>query len=268
MDMGGHRFFSKSPEVNSWWEAMLPAQGAPAFDERIPGRHARVAEGGPDPEKTDRVMLIRNRLSRIWFRKKLFAYPISLSPETLQNMGFGTTAAAGFSYLRALLRQREERSLEDFYINRFGRKLYSMFFEDYTAKVWGRHPSELSPDWGAQRVRGLSLPAICRDLLDRSLHRQPRHAETSLIETFKYPKLGPGELWEITADEVRKMGGNFGNDLFSVLFILLTLLLALRWYEEPTLRRILPLAFSIGLGMMAKLSAWTAASSFGMYTLR
>ena len=114
MDMGGHRFFSKTPEVDSWWEAMLPAQGAPAFDERIPGRHARVAEGGPDPEKTDRVMLIRNRLLRIWFRKKLFAYPISLNPETLRNMDFGTTIAAGFSYLSALLRQREERSLEDF----------------------------------------------------------------------------------------------------------------------------------------------------------
>ncbi len=207
MDMGGHRFFSKSPEVNSWWEAMLPAQGAPAFDERIPGRHARVAEGGPDPEKTDRVMLLRNRLSRIWFRKKLFAYPISLSPETLRNMGFGTTVAVSFSYLTALLRQREERSLEDFYINRFGIQLYSMFFEDYTTKLWGRHPSELSPDWGAQRVRGLSIRAICRDLLDRSLHRQQRHAETSLIGTFKYPKLGPGELWEITADEIQKMGG-------------------------------------------------------------
>ena len=164
MDMGGHRFFSKVPEVNEWWERMLPTQGAPAIDDRLLGRCADVSEGGPDPEETDRVMLIRKRISRIWFRRRFFDYPITLKAETIRNMGVGTTAAAIFSYLRAVLHRREERSLEDFYINRFGRRLYSMFFEDYTAKLWGRHPAEISPDWGAQRVRGVSIRAICRDM--------------------------------------------------------------------------------------------------------
>lgn len=207
MDMGGHRFFSKSPEINAWWEALLPTQGAPAIDDRLLGRCADVSEGGPDPEETDRVMLIRKRISRIWFRRRFFDYPITLKAETIRNMGVGTTAAAIFSYLRAVLHRREERSLEDFYINRFGRRLYSMFFEDYTAKLWGRHPAEISPDWGAQRVRGVSIRAICRDIYDKYTRRPGRQVETSLIEAFRYPKLGPGELWEITADEIEKLGG-------------------------------------------------------------
>ena len=94
MDMGGHRFFSKSPEVNAWWEALLPTQGAPAIDDRLLGRCADVSEGGPDPEETDRVMLIRKRISRIWFRRRFFDYPITLKAETIRNMGVGTTAAA------------------------------------------------------------------------------------------------------------------------------------------------------------------------------
>ena len=128
MDMGGHRFFSKVPEVNEWWQKMLPLQGAPSKDDIILNRPYSVEENGPDPEKTDRVMLKRNRLSRIFFNSKFFDYPISLKPETIINMGFFTTIVAGFSYLKTIFVKREEKSLEDFYINRFGKKLYSMFF--------------------------------------------------------------------------------------------------------------------------------------------
>ena len=207
MDMGGHRFFSKVPEVNDWWERMLPIQGALPWDDRVLGRTSQVKAGGPDPEKTDRVMLRRNRLSRIFFNSKFFDYPVSLKMETIQNMGFGTTIVVGFSYMKTLFHKREEKSLEDFYINRFGRKLYSMFFEHYTENLWGRHPSEIDPSWGAQRVKGLSIIAVLKDIFGKAFHVKNRKVETSLIEEFSYPKLGPGQLWELTAAKVEEMDG-------------------------------------------------------------
>ena len=209
MDMGGHRFFSKVPEVNEWWAQMLPQQGAPAWDDIYLKRSVETAPGGPDPEKEDRVMLTRNRVSRIYFDKKFFDYPISLKWETFKNMGLATTIVAGFSYLKATIFKRKENSLEDFYINRFGRKLYSMFFENYTENLWGRHPSEIDPSWGAQRAKGLSVMAIIKDMFGKLLpNKKNRHVETSLIESFKYPKLGPGELWDVTAAEIEKLGGH------------------------------------------------------------
>ena len=208
MDMGGHRFFSKVERVNSWWENMLPMQGAPAYDDIILGNRKKLKKGGPDPEKEDRVMLNRNRVSRILFNSRFFDYPISLKPETFINMGFLTTLQVGFSYLFSLLHKRPERSLEDFYINRFGKKLYSMFFEHYTENLWGRHPRDIDPSWGAQRVKGLSIVAIIKDVFSKLLPGSGnRHVETSLIESFSYPKLGPGELWDVTAAEIEAMGG-------------------------------------------------------------
>ena len=207
MDMGGHRFFSKVPEVNEWWEKMLPTQGSPSGDDIVLHRTYSVRPGGPDPETEDRVMLRRNRLSRIFFNQKFFDYPISLKWQTLKNMGFGTTMMVGFSYLKSLLFKRTENSLEDFYINRFGRKLYTLFFEGYTENLWGRHPREISPEWGAQRTKGLSILAILKDIFDKAFHRKNRKVETSLIEEFAYPKLGPGQLWELTAEEIQKKGG-------------------------------------------------------------
>ena len=207
MDMGGHRFFSKIPEVNAWWEHMLPAQGAPAADDIALNRSVRLKEGGPDPEKEDRVMLTRGRVSRILFDRKFYDYPISLKPETFQSFGLVTMIAVGFSYIRAMLFKREEKSLEDFYVNRFGKKLYSMFFEDYTENLWGRHPSQIDPSWGAQRVKGVSVFAVLKDALMKTFHIRQEKVETSLIEEFAYPKLGPGQLWDVTAEEIQKKGG-------------------------------------------------------------
>lgn len=127
MDIGGHRFFSKDDNVTKWWAGIMPTQGADAYDDKILGRKKALAENGPDPEKDDEVMLIRNRVSRIYYKKKFFDYPISLKWETIKNMGFFTTICAGFSYLKACVFKKKETSLENFYINRFGRKLYSMF---------------------------------------------------------------------------------------------------------------------------------------------
>lgn len=208
MDMGGHRFFSKIPEVNKWWDDMLPMQGAPSYDDIRLERNVTLEKNGPDPEKEDQVMLKRPRVSRIFFNQKFFDYPISLKLETFVNMGFINTIQVGFSYLITVIHKRKENSLEDFYINRFGKKLYSMFFENYTENLWGRHPSEIDPSWGAQRAKGLSILAILKDMFGKLLPgKKNRKVETSLIEEFKYPKLGPGQLWETAADKIVEHGG-------------------------------------------------------------
>lgn len=205
MDIGGHRFFSKDERVMKWWEDMMPFQGAPAMDDRILNRQKKLVSGGPDPEKEDRVMLIRQRVSRIYYKKHFFDYPISMKKETFINMGLVTTMQAGCSYLKSAVCKLPEDSLENFYINRFGRKLYSMFFEGYTKKLWGRHPREISADWGSQRVKGLSILAVLKDMLTPKGAK--KKVETSLIEEFYYPKFGPGQLWETTAAEVERLGG-------------------------------------------------------------
>ena len=207
MDMGGHRFFSKVPEVNEWWQKMLPLQGAPTYDDIVLDRPMKMAEGGPDPEKEDRVMLRRHRVSRILFDSKFYDYPISLKAETFKNFGLLTTLKVGFSYMGSVFHKRPEDNLENLYINNFGKKLYSMFFEYYTENLWGRHPSEIDASWGKQRTKGLSIFGIIRDYLGRLFKVKNRKVNTSLIEEFSYPKLGPGQLWEVTADEIRKLGG-------------------------------------------------------------
>lgn len=209
MDIGGHRFFSKDKRVTDWWEDVMPTQGAPAFDYARLGRESTIREGGPDPEKEDRVMLSRNRVSRIYYRKKFFDYPVKMNVNTIRNMGFVTTMEAGMSYMVAAAKKLPEDSLENFYINRFGRKLYSMFFEGYTEKLWGRHPRNISADWGAQRVKGLSVTAILKDIAMKMVPGKvdSQKVETSLIEEFAYPKYGPGQLWESAAADFEEMGG-------------------------------------------------------------
>ncbi|MGN0614508.1 MAG: NAD(P)/FAD-dependent oxidoreductase [Porcipelethomonas sp.] len=207
MDMGGHRFFSKMPEVNQWWNEMLPMQGKPSFDDILLDRSVPLTKNGPDPESTDRVMLTRHRVSRILFDNKFYDYPVSLKPETIKNFGFFTTMKVGFSYLASVFHKRPETNLENFYINCFGKKLYSMFFEYYTENLWGRHPSEIDASWGAQRTKGLSIVGIIKDFFGKLFKVKNRKVNTSLIEEFKYPKFGPGQLWETTAVEFEKLGG-------------------------------------------------------------
>ena len=210
MDLGGHRFFSKDQRVMDWWREVMPMQGAPSYDDQKLGRSVPLAKGGPDPEKEDRVMLTRNRVSRIYYNKKFFDYPISMKMETFKNMGFGTTMQAGFSFLYATLFKRPNDNLENYYINSFGKKLYSMFFEGYTENLWGRHPSEIDASWGKQRTKELNIFSILKDMLSKvflSKEQRAKNVQTSLIEEFIYPKLGPGQLWETVADDIVKMGG-------------------------------------------------------------
>jgi len=207
MDIGGHRFFSKDEQVVAWWNRFLRPQGEPSKDDILLGRERELAENGANPESDDLVMLTRERVSRIYYRNTFFDYPVSMSWNTIKGMGLLTTLRAGFSYFAAVIHKLPETNLENFYINRFGRVLYSMFFEGYTEKLWGRHPSGISADWGAQRVKGLSVTALLRDIFGKMFGVKGRKVETSLIERFSYPKFGPGQLWTLAADRVRELGG-------------------------------------------------------------
>ncbi len=218
MDIGGHRFFSKDERVTRLWTEMLPTQGAPAKDDAILGREKPLQEGGPDPEKTDEVTLVRDRVSRIIYKRKFFDYPISLKARTFINMGFCSTVKAGFGYLGSCIKKREESNLENFYINRFGKPLYAMFFEDYTEKLWGVHPRDISADWGAQRVKGLSVSKAIKNAFGKLFKRKNRKVETSLIEQFIYPKKGPGQLYEKMAEEICRLGGEilYGRKVYKI----------------------------------------------------
>lgn len=207
MDIGGHRFFSKSDEVNRLWQELMPLQGKPSYDDKVLGVNKDFALNGPDPEIDDIVMLLRNRVSRIFYLGSFFDYPISIKGKTFKNLGLGRTLKAGLGYLSSAIRKRPEHSLEDFYINRFGKPLYEMFFEDYTTKVWGKHPSEISASWGAQRVKGLSLLKTVTSALTKPFRRSKTNIETSLIDAFHYPKKGPGQYYETMADAVKDLGG-------------------------------------------------------------
>ena len=215
MDMGGHRFFSKSDRVMNWWLGIMPLQASPARDELQLHPESAAASGrSPDPERTDAVMLLRRRFSRIFYLRKFFDYPIRLSKRTLANLGMRRVFRIGCSYgVRRLFPIKEEKSLEDFFINRFGDTLYRLFFEDYTEKVWGVKPAHIKPDWGAQRIKGLSISKVIAHALSRlgkgrnAANLAQKDVETSLIDRFLYPKFGPGQLWEHVADQVRQGGG-------------------------------------------------------------
>lgn len=222
IDIGGHRFFSKSDRVMQWWLEIMPMQ-ATQGDTLVTYRNATTtvssAPDPPDPEKTDIVMLIRNRKSRIYFMRKLFAYPISLSVQTLSNFGLVKTLKVGMSYMKAsLFPVKPEKTLEEFLTNRFGKELYLTFFKSYTEKVWGVPCHKISAAWGAQRVKGLSLWKALFHFFKNLFNFgdsdvSQKKTETSLIEQFLYPKFGPGQMWECVADQVKKSGGEIHMEI-------------------------------------------------------
>lgn len=216
MDIGGHRFFSKSDRVMNWWLKFLPLQDLSGEDKLSIRYHKKSREietdsSGVDPDHTDKVMLVRNRLSRIFYLRRFFDYPIRLNGKTIANLGIFRIAAIGISYVMArLFPIKEEKSLEDFFINRFGRVLYRTFFKDYTAKVWGVPCNEIKPEWGAQRIKGLSVSKALwhalRSIVPKEVSLDQKDVETSLIDRFLYPKFGPGQLWEEVRDKLIEKG--------------------------------------------------------------
>jgi protoporphyrinogen oxidase len=218
IDIGGHRFFSKSDRVMNWWMDLMPPEAGAdtqhALRHQNKQRTLTTTAAGLTPENSDLVMLVRPRKSRIYFLRRFFDYPIKLTADTLGKLGLLRTLKIGISYLRARLFPRKgEKSLEDFLINRFGRQLYLTFFKSYTEKVWGVPCEQISAEWGAQRIKGLSLTTAVLHFVkkaftpSRNQAIQQKGTETSLIEKFLYPKYGPGQLWEHAADLIRNQGG-------------------------------------------------------------
>ena len=229
IDIGGHRFFSKSDRVMRWWQNILPLQGAPAKDDKAVGREVPLSKDylrrtlgskkpekctAPNPEKTDKVMLNRSRLSRIFFLRSFFDYPVSLNYNTFSNLGIKRTIKIGLGYIKSSMHKiNEEKSLEDFFINRFGVELYRTFFKDYTEKVWGVSCGDIAADWGSQRIKGLSIKKAIAHAVKKSFSRNKdssisqKNVETSLIGQFMYPKHGPGQMWEEVAKIITENGG-------------------------------------------------------------
>ncbi|HME38528.1 MAG TPA: NAD(P)/FAD-dependent oxidoreductase [Steroidobacteraceae bacterium] len=217
MDLGGHRFFSKSDWVMRWWQEILPValgheQGAAPLYLQYQGQSRELTPAAHRHPSADAVMLVRQRLSRIFHRRRFFDYPLTLNANTVKSLGVIEALKIGVSYGRARLNSRSpEVTLEDFLINRFGARLYRTFFKDYTEKVWGVPCEEISAQWGAQRIKGLSVTkaiahALAAPFRNSSDTRQ-KHTETSLIERFLYPKFGPGQMWEEVARRVTDRGG-------------------------------------------------------------
>jgi protoporphyrinogen oxidase len=217
MDLGGHRFFSKSDWVMRWWQDILPIaeegfEAETAVRMAYQGRSKEFVPQITAPASSDRVMLVRPRLSRIFYRRRFFDYPLKFNSNTLKNIGLVETLKIGLSYGQAQWSHiRPETTLEDFFINRFGSRLYHTFFKSYTEKVWGVSCREISAEWGAQRIKGLSVTkAIAHALASPfrdSAGAAQKGTETSLIERFLYPKFGPGQMWEEVALQVSRRGG-------------------------------------------------------------
>jgi protoporphyrinogen oxidase len=178
-DIGGHRFFSKSREVEDLWTEIL----------------------GSD-------MLERPRSSKIYYRSEFYSYP--LKPfDALSKLGFIESALCVLSFAKAKVHPtRDPKSFEDWVVNQFGRRLFNIFFKTYTEKVWGMSCQEISADWAAQRIKGLSLGSAIKNAL--CPQRQPKdrtQVVKTLIDTFRYPRRGPGMMWEACAERVRSLGG-------------------------------------------------------------
>ena len=195
-DIGGHRFFSKSQEVVDLWNEILPDD-----------------------------FIDRPRLSRIFYGGKYYSYPLSAF-EALMNLGIVKSAACMLSYAYAkAFPIREAKSFHDWVRNQFGEKLFQIFFKTYTEKVWGMSCDDISADWAAQRIKGLDLRVAVLNALKRSLGiAGPRttgaNVVKTLIETFRYPRRGPGMMWEAAAEKIKRRGGRvlMGRELAKLAF--------------------------------------------------
>lgn len=222
IDIGGHRFFSKSDRVMQWWLEIMPLQNTNESSLTInyhgQSRDLPAGPAGLDPDKNDKVFLVRKRLSRIYYLRKFFSYPLRFSMDTIKNLGMVRLMKIGLSYAKAKFSPLKENTLEDFFINRFGKELYITFFKDYTEKVWGFKCEQISPEWGAQRIKKLNIGKALYHALKRPAgDLSQKLTETSLIERFIYPKFGPGQLWEEVARLIKNKGGelHLQHELYS-----------------------------------------------------
>ena len=178
-DLGPHRFFTKNKEVNEFWESILPSPN----------------------------MLLKDRFTRMFFNNKFFDYPLKLNYQNLNKLGFKEATNIFLSYLKARISPRQpEITLEDFYIDRFGKRLYEMFFAGYTEKVWGLPCNKIPKEWGQQRVKDLSLTKMLSDFFTKIIGLKNKEKQVSLISQFSYPKYGSGFFYQTLADKLIKRG--------------------------------------------------------------
>src|SRR5262249_42880554 len=177
-DIGGHRFFSKSDEVNQLWREILGDN-----------------------------LITRSRLSRIYYDRKFFPYPLKPA-DALWKLGLVRSFRIGTSYLRARFAPiKPEKSFEDWVVNRFGRELFEIFFKSYTEKLWGMPTHTISADWAAQRIKDLSLVRAVTSALFGHFGKRRGEVIKTLIDEFQYPRLGPGQMWEAARDRIHAQGG-------------------------------------------------------------
>ncbi|MBE7707475.1 MAG: hypothetical protein E7Z88_02085 [Cyanobacteria bacterium SIG27] len=207
VDIGGHRLHTNNEYIKKIWMKFLTVQNSPSIDDIIAKRDNKYPTNGKNPELEDDVMLIRRRFSSIIYNSNFFPYPLKMSLETFKKLGFKTSFLAGLSYIKSMFFKHKENSLEDFMINRFGNVLYGIFFKDYTKKVWGKDPSELSSEWGHQRIRKLSLFKTVLNAILSQFKFLKFKKETSLIDEFYYPKFGCSQLWDLMAKFIVENGG-------------------------------------------------------------
>ncbi len=223
MDLGGHRFFTKNSRVQNWWFSVLPIRAVEKEENFTISYQNQTAtidsqsvknleESSKSADKSH--FLIRERYSRILFNRHFLSYPIKLEWAVFKSLGLRRALLSGVTYFkRQLFPKYPEESLEDFFINRFGDTLYENFFKEYTEKVWGESCRSLSADWGAQRIKGLSVRKILSNMIfskfqfkKKGLAAEQRK-ETSLIEKFLYPARGPGQFWQEVQKEFVRLGG-------------------------------------------------------------
>jgi protoporphyrinogen oxidase len=215
IDIGGHRFFSKSDRVMQWWLEILPIDPTVRDEVTLTYHNTTSTYSFEEkaPEHPDKIMLVRNRKSRIYFLRKFFNYPITLNKETIQHLGVFRIFKIGVSYLSTkIFPLKTINNLEEFFISRFGKELYLTFFKSYTEKVWGIACKNISAEWGAQRIKGLSITQTIKHFLTSGTKKSgndvsQKSTETSLIEKFLYPKFGPGQMWETVAEMIEKSNG-------------------------------------------------------------
>jgi protoporphyrinogen oxidase len=227
IDIGGHRFFSKSEKITNWWLQFLPLADDSDHNTSLTYRNQTVElDNNIQPNNSkDGKMLIRPRKSRIYFNHSFFDYPLSLNRKTLRNFGLVKITRIAASYFRAkLFPIKNEQTLEQFFINRFGKELYYTFFKGYTEKIWGVDCKLIPADWGYQRIKDLNVgKAILqsvKSLFSSNKSIRQQGVSTSLIEQFLYPEKGPGQMWETVAKRVIELGGeiHLGYEVEKIIF--------------------------------------------------
>lgn len=194
LDIGGHRFFSKSEKIMKWWQSLFPVKDL------------------KDAKNLDNIFIIRKRFSRIYYLGELFLYPLNINLELIKKLGIYRSLKIVFSYMKKkIFPIKNVQNLEDFFINRFGNELYKIFFKDYTEKVWGISSREIAADWGEQRISNISISKVLYHALISIFKKNngldQKSIEKSLINYFLFPKYGAGQIWEYVAEQIINKGG-------------------------------------------------------------